>query len=196
MANYEHMDKLEALGVGGFARQVLDTIDRIETAEKEISRAICQFPLMADRIWNSFLLLHSPLLEGTAGERIFRAHCREILRRVVEGQPMDKPTAAEVLGLLAEVSREIKLPSGAMLVFSRRFNEVFAGYRLPEAADLGEWIEHLEFTSEHEARQLERWIGDHFEVVEERRTTSATEALLSRPLDTCSRSRIREILAA
>ncbi|WP_067722788.1 hypothetical protein, partial [Nocardia yamanashiensis] len=70
--------------------------EQMQWAEEEIAAAQRRHPAAADLLWHSFILCkhdHPKMLR----EILFRAHCREILDRVVAGRDTRDGTAAEVI---------------------------------------------------------------------------------------------------
>jgi hypothetical protein len=98
---------------------LIDAIDsaflRMGWAEEEIERAGHEHPGHADRIWHSFALLE-PTQELMRTEMVYRAHCREILARVVAGEDTRPGTAAECCCACCETSQRAPLhPAGVGL---------------------------------------------------------------------------------
>ncbi|MCP4201832.1 MAG: hypothetical protein GY769_07860 [bacterium] len=100
-------------------------------AEAEIALAQEENPLLAPVLKESFLALTPTTYLRGREDRLYPAHCKEILRRVVEGEDLREPTRAEMIGLVAETSL-VAVPTrvGCALYF-RLFRELF-----PEREDL------------------------------------------------------------
>lgn len=73
----------------------------LETAEREIARAQRKYGL--ELVHGFKVLCPSPVLRGKA-PRVYRSHCRELLRRVARGQDTRPPTRAELLCAVSDAS--------------------------------------------------------------------------------------------
>lgn len=118
--------QLLSSGVGGV---IARTFSRMELAEEEIEAAKRRHPLATGRIHRTFLhLCPSPALSA-APEKLFRAHCTELLERVAAGDDLRPGTTAEVLAVLSELSLAAPLDRAHTLLFVKLFSDLF-----PEAA--------------------------------------------------------------
>ena len=86
-------------------------------------------PLMAPALHSAFLAL-MPTAYVRTMERLYRPHVAELLGRIVEGGDLRDPTAAEMMGLLAETTFVAMPTSRAAALYFRLFRELF-----PEEAD-------------------------------------------------------------
>jgi hypothetical protein len=81
--------------LGGSFMEAFDSAMRgMEWAEDEIEKAGREHPEHVDLIWHSFHML-APTHELMMTEMVYRAHCREILARVIAGEDTRPGTAAE-----------------------------------------------------------------------------------------------------
>jgi hypothetical protein len=113
----------------GSLHELLDNVSRslgavflqIEWAEEEIEAAR-QAHDERDRgpLWSSFKLLRSTC-EGMEHEHIYRAHCRELLNRVVRGQDTGPGTDAEMICVLRTSGLAAPLTHGACCLYFRLF---------------------------------------------------------------------------
>ena len=60
-----------------------------------------------------------------AGERIYRAYCREMLARIVAGSPLGVATTAELLAVLQAMSLAAPLERAPTVLYWDRFAETF-----------------------------------------------------------------------
>jgi hypothetical protein len=111
---------------------------RIEWAEDEIEKAGREHPADADRIWHSFQLLE-PQHALMRTEMVYRAHCREILDRVVAGEDTRPGTAAECCCACCETSHVAPLNLAGVGLYLRMWQA--AGF--PEIDAVGEHYEAI-----------------------------------------------------
>ncbi len=103
---------------------------KMKEAEKEIARMQALYPVMAPALNASFsALVPTDWVRGR--EALYGPHCRELLKRVVDGKDLLDPTKAEMLGVVAEAS--LAEPPGTVLsaFYFRLFRALF-----PEKKDL------------------------------------------------------------
>ncbi len=113
----------------GVGSVIARTFSKMELAEEEIDAAKRRHPLAAGRIHRAFRhLCPSPALSA-APEKLFRAHCTELLERVAAGCDLRPGTTAEVLAVLSELSLRAPLERAHTLLFVKLFSDLF-----PEAA--------------------------------------------------------------
>jgi hypothetical protein len=113
----------------------------IEWAEEEITAACARHPADADRIWHVGLALFSVgAHEHLLLELLYRAHCRELLARVVAREDTRPGTAAEVICLLRYTSLLSPLTSAATALYMRMYQA--AG--LPEIPKFADMLIHYE----------------------------------------------------
>lgn len=120
------LSKLNTLDPGGPWSQVGGIFNRMETAEDEITEAQSRHPEHSDRIWGAFKLLCAPQLSGYP-DVIYRAHCAEILDRVVGGVDTRLGTKAEVMISCSQASLESPLARAIMSLYARLFSEIYPG---------------------------------------------------------------------
>jgi hypothetical protein len=106
---------------------------QMEWAEDEIETAVREHPDHADRVWHSFALL-TPTHALMSTEMVYRAHCREILARVVAGEDTRPGTAAECCCACCETSQVAPLSPAGFGLYLRMWKA--AGF--PEIDTRGE----------------------------------------------------------
>ncbi|GIL29113.1 hypothetical protein [Actinocatenispora comari] len=122
--------------------QITDTLATAFTAmaiaDEEIDRAAREHPADADLLYHALTLLvptHSLMATG----HLLRAHCRELLRRVVNAEDTRPGTAAEVCCVCHDISLATPLSSPAVGLYMRMWTA--AG--LPSTAiDTGDAAHH------------------------------------------------------
>lgn len=97
----------------------------MEIAEEEIAAAKVRFPLVASQLHDGFRELCPPVVLREAGERLYRAHCREMLARIAGGTPVGPATTAEILAVLQAMSLAAPLERAATALYWERFAETF-----------------------------------------------------------------------
>jgi hypothetical protein len=91
---------------------------RMEWADEEIDRTGREHSDAADLIWHSFHML-VPTHDLMSTEMVYRAHCREILARVVAGEDTRPGTAAECCCVCCETSQVGPLHSAGVGLYLR-----------------------------------------------------------------------------
>ena len=104
----------------------------IEIAEEEIRRAIEGAPESATALNGCFLQLQPPTQLKGRPEALYRAYCRELLERVVDGTALELPTKPEVLLALSQLSLKAPLNRNALALYESLFAEIFGS--LPDGA--------------------------------------------------------------
>lgn len=105
---------------------VIDTcFSDMEIAEQEIAKAQKRHPPKADVIWQSFKYLMPSELLSPKTETLYRAHCREILDRVAEGQPIQPATYAELVCLFCATSLAAPLNQDGSAAYWHVFKTIF-----------------------------------------------------------------------
>jgi len=122
-----------------------DTLDRLframEIAEEEIAKAQERWPEKKEELWGAFRYLSvgtCTIPEGYA-DQVYRAHCQEILERVVRGQPLEPGTDAECMVALCEMSQVTPLHSPAVCLYRKLFERRLGYDPSPEVASFEEW---------------------------------------------------------
>ena len=121
--------------------QVVEELDAtVRWAHDEIATAAARHPAAADAVNDSFPLLmpSNPLL---VTEELYRAHCVELLDRVVRGEDTRPGTAVECCIVLSKVSLEVPLPTHAVGLYSRMWRQ--AGLPTTELAAMGTHYEAI-----------------------------------------------------
>ena len=96
-------------------------------AEEEIKAAMLKTPGCAEALNGSFLRLQPSRIISGLHDELYRAYCRELLERVVDGTPLDIATKAEVLVALSTTSLRAPLIRNAMALYESLFVEIFGG---------------------------------------------------------------------
>ena len=127
------VDAFSAIGEGDFGRRWVNVLERIEIIEEEIAAA--QKSVRSKKakkvLWDSFLSLRlSPAYNGFSVD-LYRAHCRELLERIITGDSADVPTDAEVMIVLSEMSLRVPLNNDAWALYITLFKKRFPG-KLPD----------------------------------------------------------------
>lgn len=139
--------------------------DQMEWAEDEIAAAGRRNRAVRDLLFHSFRLLN-PTSDHMRNEALYRAHCRELLRRVVAGQDTRPATAAEICALCSRMSHVAPLTSPAVGLYARMWAQVFPQLPSPlaELGDyerlFGERIDDLEATSRRKLTVPDRVLGE------------------------------------
>lgn len=134
-----------------------------EWADDEIRQAIQRHPSERDTLFHSF-----PILVAThqlmATEFVYRAHCRELLDRVIEGADTRPGTAAEVCCLCSDTSVQTPIRSAAAGLYLRMWTTAFpdhsplADHGEPHEALESSTIDELEATARRRLRVRERML--------------------------------------
>ena len=127
---------------GRAAATIRSTFRAMEIAEEEITAAKERHPLASTAIHEAFrFLCPNDLLRG-AGDRLYSAHCRELLDRVaVDPQRPDlsEPTAAELCAALSQLSLGGPLTHDYTVAFGDVFRRAFPDAEAVDSfADLAE----------------------------------------------------------
>ncbi len=126
-------------------------LDQWGWADDEIELAQARHPGSADQLHHCFALLWSTH-DGMSAERVHRAHCRELLDRVVEGGDPREATAAEVVLACHDVSLVTPINSPAVVVYMRAWQLAFPG----TPAFAGRELRSYEHVAGSRADELER----------------------------------------
>jgi len=119
---------LAEIAGGKAVAAIVSIFSAIEVAEEEIAAFRRQHPEKDRELWNSFMALKitPPLREKSL--RLYRAHCRELLERVVAGQDLRPGTNAEILAVLSNASLVAPLTHQAAVLAFRLADELL-GWR-------------------------------------------------------------------
>ncbi|WP_367135827.1 hypothetical protein [Saccharothrix sp. HUAS TT1] len=155
----------EILG-GDLFKAMGTAFDRIEWAEDEIQRAMRRNPAEADLLYHSFELLKATH-DRMDSERVFRAHCRELLQRVVNREDTRPGTAAEVCCIASDASKVTPLNTSAAGLYFRMWQKAFPDLVPAIESDLphyealkGSQIDDLEAESRRKLAVAERVLGE------------------------------------
>jgi hypothetical protein len=104
---------------------IAHTFRCMEIAEAEIASAKATHPLLSAQLHDGFRELCPPAVLREAGERLYRAYCREMLARIAAGSPLGVATTAELLAVLQAMSLAAPLERAATVLYWDRFAETF-----------------------------------------------------------------------
>lgn len=111
-------------GLGGAIESVLQCM---ELAEEEIAAAKGAHPLAADLTHRAFAIMCPSAVLRDGGEKLYRAHCRELLERVHLEKDTRPGTTAEVVAVLSTISFRAPLDRHATVLYWQLFEELFPG---------------------------------------------------------------------
>ncbi len=115
------------------------TLDQTGWAEEEIEAAQGRHPRHWDLLYHGFCLLR-PTLD--MNEMVYRAHCRELLERLVADEDTRVPTAAEVVLVCRNISLITPINGAGTLVYMRAWRRAFPDLPAFESLEL-ESYEHV-----------------------------------------------------
>ena len=115
----------------------------IPIAEEEIAAAIERWPLREPTLHIGFALLHPGGVLADCPERIYRAHCRELLERIATGEGDTRDaTDAEVLWVLCKTSLVVSMTAESNALYRRLFRSCFPG-EIPDIVEVEDsWDVH------------------------------------------------------
>jgi len=113
---------------GSKARHVLAIYEAFETVSE-------RHPTHLFRLGAVFMQL-SWREDPSVSPDLLRAHAQELLERVVENQPLQPATAAEMLILLVKADMHVKLDHDARTLLGQLFQRTFGNERLPGLSKL------------------------------------------------------------
>ena len=139
---------------GSAARVIEDTFSCMEIAEEVIAAAKQAQPDHEEVIHETFrYLCPTEALRGKAVD-LCRAHCQEIIQRVIDRERLEPATNPEMCGALSDLSLIAPLNSTASYLYHRCFKRVFPGKTI--AVDGYEPQESHPGAAEELARELRR----------------------------------------
>jgi len=115
---------IKTLDPGGPWGTISGVFDRMEICEGMITETRNRHPEHEKAIWNSFSLLMPSKLLQEAPEPVYRAHCAELLERVIAGQDTTLGTKAEIMMALSETSLRSPLTHTASVLYAKLFREI------------------------------------------------------------------------
>lgn len=127
------LDLIAAEGASGPVAAVGRAFDLMGIAEEEISAAKARAPARTRGVVDACFAALRPRVEMT--DSVYRAHCRELLRRAARGEDLRDATSAEMLTAVSGASLKAMLDSTGCALMARLFARVF-----PERADLAEGV--------------------------------------------------------
>jgi len=112
--------------LGATLAELLDeTFRRMDLAEEEIAAAMARRPEHGTALHGAFRALCPTQALRGAGRALYRAHCRELLERVVAGDDLRPATTAELAALLSALSLEAPLDRPTTVLYWRVFTAIF-----------------------------------------------------------------------
>lgn len=126
----------------------------VEWAEDEIDLAIERHPGRADDLYHALDLL-KPTVDLMRTEFVLRAHCRELLERVVAGEDTREATNVEVAAACSETSLVGPLRPGGFVVYMRAFAAAFPDKAADVLGDVVD-LDSYEHVAGPAADELER----------------------------------------
>lgn len=123
---------LESVGATGPASAVARAFDLMGIAEEEIATAMRRWPKKATELNATFGILYPGILSGY-GDGLYRAHCRELLGRVVHGEALALGTDAECLAILSSASQAAPLDSDHAAAMTRCFRSCYPDREVEDA---------------------------------------------------------------
>jgi len=135
------MDIVKGL-IGPRFSNALDRLFRaMEIAEEEIAKAQERWPGKKEELWSAFRYLGTGTcsIPGGYADRVYRAHCREILERIVRGEDLRPGTDAECMVALCEMSQVTPLHFPAVCLYRKLFERRLGYDPSPEVASFEEW---------------------------------------------------------
>lgn len=119
------MEDLKKLLPDGVFSTIGKVFDLVKIAEEEIEDAVAKHPDKTKELRDAFQEHLFPGDLARFGERIYRAHAREILTRISEGTDPTLGTLAECLVTLSLASLKAPLTSGHLAAMEKAFKHVF-----------------------------------------------------------------------
>lgn len=130
------------LGHTGISR----IFDQMDWAEDEIKEAMKRHPDSADVLYHSFTIMTATT--DFFGEKLYRAHCGQLLDRLAAGGDVKAGTDAEMIAACSATSQITPLTTAATALYLRVWNRTF----LDEPQD----DEHIKHVNVDETNMLER----------------------------------------
>lgn len=139
----EHSQILQAIqsldSGNSFWGRVSALFDKMEIAENEIAKAKERYPEDAERLHDCFKLMCPSAPLSDRPDKLYRAHCRELLERVHNNIDARPGTAAEVLAIMSTWSLEHMPDHNAVALMGRLFAQVFPEQDAYNDAPLEMW---------------------------------------------------------
>lgn len=145
--------------LGTTASELDDIFEQVDWAEEEIAAASRRHPTQADALFHAFSLL-KPQYSRIARRRmttefVYRAHCRELLGRVIAGEDTRPGTAVEAVCALGEAFGATTLRKSAIGLYIRMWKQAF-----PDKDIFGDRLQHYEALEKTHIDDHETWIRD------------------------------------
>lgn len=135
-------------------RAIADAFRRMSIAEEEICAAKARHRRSASRLHTAFRYLCPPAALMGLDDRIYRAHCREILDRVAARADLKLGTAAEVIAALSQASLTAPPSRVELLLYSELFDRLFPAESTALLTD--RWPSEPDAYEREEMRRLEQ----------------------------------------
>lgn len=105
----------QVLDAGGLLPNVFA---QIEIADRIVREFVAQRPESAATLNAAFRLCASPLVCPGLPPAIFEAHCRQLLRLLLSGEDLDRPTLIEAAVMICKVSEKAPPITDAVLLIT------------------------------------------------------------------------------
>jgi len=106
-----------------------DILDQAAIADEMIAQRMPVQGEKKDLLYGSFMTLRPAM---PMPDRLYRAHCAELLDRVVSGEDYQRPTRAELLAAIQKISLVVPTQDKAAALYARLFIELFPDLAFPE----------------------------------------------------------------
>jgi len=104
---------------------ISSVFEKMKIAEEEISSAKQKHPEEAESLRDAFGILCPPLLLQSLNIKLYRAHARELLERIVKDHDLELLTHAELCVHLSRFSLEVPPSSDVACLYNECFAAVF-----------------------------------------------------------------------
>lgn len=108
-----------------FLAGIEDVLDFAAVADQEIKDTGVKNKKEADTLNTAFPALRPRRMFFGKDMKVYRHHCKELIRRVLRGESLEPATEAEVMLALSAMSLEAPLQQDPAALYSRLFQRVF-----------------------------------------------------------------------
>ncbi len=122
----------------------------MEIAEEEIEAGKSRHPLASDRIHEAFKYLRPTDALAEMGEKLYRAHVKELIQRVASETDTRPGTTAEMVAILSRLSTVAPFPRSSQLLYEKLFTALF-----PREAEAIFTESHRSVPDSYEVPQME-----------------------------------------
>lgn len=134
---------------------IQSSMAHIKIAEDEIAKAKGRYPAEThQKIWAAFRQLQPRAHALAAREKLYRAHCRELIHRVVRGEDLRPGTKAEALLVLIETSLVGPLNEPGFALYSKLFSDLFPDDAKRIAVDWGKFAGREQWPGQNDQQLL------------------------------------------